>query len=158
MEKSSSDREVAMLCCRTSEESETQHEDIEMSDQINIVEAEESSGGGDKTKIKKKITALDIKEWTIELRENDICMDEHNIQIKETLIRKQSEENEVFHQAALKELERREKVVMEKMKKIEKQKKFLLGAFDKKKRIIVKLELNEDEKSLVIYVEKQKSG
>ena len=59
---------------------------------------------------------LDVKEWTMELRENDVKMDAYNVKLKEEKIK-------CIKEKEVKQRQAREKEIEEKQRKIENERK-----------------------------------
>ena len=162
MPESSSDART-MLCCRTSDDLEDDGHDHDdgpsaVGDVLDVHDHDEDRPGSGGRRV---LTDLDIKEWNILLRENDVIMEEQNIQTKENLIRKSSEDNARYIREALEDLERREAIVNQEMKRLEGEKRLLLQFLDKAKTkertYILKVRVTE-EKGLVLSIENYTSS
>ena len=149
-----------MLCCRSSDEidEDTQDNQEEVNDCLDEHEDGRRRFGGRKAGV---LTDLDIKEWTIELRENDIFMEEQNLQTKENQIRKNLEDSSRHYREAMADLCRREQIVNQEIKKLELEKKLLLKVlktnWNTEANYILKLKVTDD-KSVVLSVENFKPG
>ena len=65
------------------------------------------------------ISDLDVKEWTMELRENNIIMDEYNVNVKEQKIKDIEEFEARQRQAREQEIEERQREISDERRKLE---------------------------------------
>jgi hypothetical protein len=78
---------------------------------------------------------LEIKEWKMELRENNICMDEHNLLIKKQKIKAIEENTERQRKASEQEMDEKEKELEIQRKHLDKEMKIVEGNLARKKGI-----------------------
>ena len=105
---------------------------------------------------------LDIREWTVLLRENDLSMEEQNIQKKEmTLIEKFSDGEDSFKRTR-EEIEEKEKIVREELRKLDEKKRALLKYLLKVNNqsclddcVLIKVKIEECAKQIVVHVNGQ---
>ena len=140
-------------CCLISDD-----EDIVEEEDDNNEDTEEISSQYSNRR-RRGISDLDIREWTIELRENDLTMDERNV-------KKKSAEAEESHKKALHTIEEKEKEIEEKIAEIALEKKQLVRTYlhNKNDKIIfdnsitVQLKVEEKTKSVVLHVHQKDQG
>ena len=108
---------------------------------------------------------LDIREWTIELRENDLTMDEQNIQNKEKLFKTKSNEYKENQCKFLKNIEMRERVLDEKMQEIATLKNDLLNRYILENKnnfdrsdVVLQLKFAKNERGTEVYIQNCKGN
>ena len=92
-----------------------------------------------KPKKKNSISKLDIREWSIELRENDLRFEEENIMKKEISIKKRSLEESRSVKKAKDDLKIREIEIKEELRTLTEKKKDFLRQSSKINHIIIKM-------------------
>ena len=105
---------------------------------------------------------LDIREWTVLLRENDLSMEEQNIQKKEmTLIEKFSDGEDSFRRTR-EEIEEKDRLVREELRKLDEKKRALLKYLLKVNTqhclddcVLIKVKIEECAKQIVVHVNGQ---